>query len=129
LELEGSRGLPWSLFFLQKVSITLERMQVFFILSQAIVIDLAISWLSPLKDTPPITTTDLLQAIDFWHINLTDLPRAVGYGREEIFIATLSQLDFFFFFFPSFFSFVCFPYLLCALQEFATNIIIYCVFF
>jgi hypothetical protein len=80
-------------FFHQKVSITLQRMQVSSILSQAVAIGLATSRLPPVQDTPPITTTDLLQAIGFWHINMADLPQAVSYRHGEIFIATLSQLD------------------------------------
>jgi hypothetical protein len=81
-------------FFSSKSLITLERMQVSFILSRVIVVDLATtSWLSPLQDTPPITTADLLQAIDFWHVNMTDLPQVVDYEHEKIFTTTLSQLD------------------------------------
>ncbi len=65
--------------FLRKVFlITLQRMQASFILSWAIAIGLATSWLSPLHDTPPITTANLLQAINFWHINTADLPTTGG---------------------------------------------------
>jgi hypothetical protein len=53
------------IFFRQKVSITLQRMQVSSILSRAIAVGLTTSRLPPLQDTPPITTTDLLQAIGF----------------------------------------------------------------
>jgi hypothetical protein len=52
-------------FFRQKVSITLQRMQVSSILSRAIAISLATSQLPPLQDTPPITTVDLLQVVNF----------------------------------------------------------------
>ncbi len=54
-------------FLHQKNSITLQRMQMFSILSQTIAIELAISGLPPLQDTPPITTTDLLHVVSFWH--------------------------------------------------------------
>ncbi len=52
-------------FLCQKISITLRRMQAYSILSQAIVVGLAISPLPPLQDTPPITTINLLQGVDF----------------------------------------------------------------
>jgi len=61
-------------FLCQKVLITLQRMQAFSILSRAIAISLAISRLPPFQDTPPITMADLLQAVDFWHVNMIDLP-------------------------------------------------------
>jgi hypothetical protein len=79
-------------FLHQKISITLQRMQVSFILSRVVTISLATSRLPPLQDTPPITTTDLLQAIGFWHINMANLPQVIGYGHREIFTTTLSQL-------------------------------------
>ncbi len=40
-------------------------MQTSSILSWAIVIGLAISWLQPFEDTPPITMANLFQAIGF----------------------------------------------------------------
>jgi hypothetical protein len=43
------------------------RMQASSSLSWAVVGGLPISRLLPLQDTPPITTTNLLQVIDFWH--------------------------------------------------------------
>jgi hypothetical protein len=52
-------------FLCQKVAITLQRMQTSSILSQVIVVSLTISQLPPLQNTPPITTIDLLQAINF----------------------------------------------------------------
>jgi hypothetical protein len=48
---------------------------------------------STLPNTLHITTADLLQAIDFWHVNMTDLPQVVDYEHEKIFTTTLSQLD------------------------------------
>ncbi len=77
----------------QKVSITLHKMQAFSILSQAIAMDLATSQLPPLQNTPPITTTNLLQGVDFWHINMVNLLQVVGYGHGKLFIASLSKLD------------------------------------
>jgi hypothetical protein len=66
--LKGSEGLHLSTlvtllhkFFL----ITLQRMQAFFIVSCAIDVSLATSQLPPLQVTPPITTTNLLQAVGF----------------------------------------------------------------
>jgi hypothetical protein len=55
-------------------------MQMSSILSQAITTGLVISWLPPLQDTPPITTADLLQAVDLWHVDMANLPQVVGYG-------------------------------------------------
>jgi hypothetical protein len=48
-------------FLHQKVSITLQKMRMSSILSQAITIGLVTSWFPPLQNTPPITTADLLQ--------------------------------------------------------------------
>jgi len=45
--------------------ITLQRIQISFILYQAIVISLTISRLLPLQNTPLVTTTNLLQTVDF----------------------------------------------------------------
>jgi hypothetical protein len=36
---------------------------------------------------------DLLQVVDFLHINMTGLPQVIGYEHGEIFRATLNQLD------------------------------------
>jgi hypothetical protein len=47
-------------FLRQKISITLQRMQMSSILSRVVVIGLASSRLPPLQDTTPITMTDLL---------------------------------------------------------------------
>jgi hypothetical protein len=46
-------------------SITLQRMQTSSILSQAVAIGLAKSWLSPFQDAPPISTVDLLGQRNF----------------------------------------------------------------
>jgi len=51
------------------------------ILNQTMVVGLNTSWLPPLQDIPPITTTDLLQVVVFWHVNMANLPQAVGYGH------------------------------------------------
>jgi hypothetical protein len=75
--LKGQEGLHFSTlvtFLYKKVSITLQRMQMSSILSWMVAIGLVISSLPPLQNTPPITTTNLLQAIGFWHINMADLP-------------------------------------------------------
>jgi hypothetical protein len=56
-------------------------MQAFSILGQAIAIGLVTSWIPPLQNTPPITTVNLLQAVDFWHVNMANLSEAVGYGH------------------------------------------------
>jgi hypothetical protein len=48
-------------------------MQSSSILSRVIAIGFVTSWLPPFQNTPPITMADLLQAIDFWHINIADL--------------------------------------------------------
>jgi hypothetical protein len=58
--LEGLHLFILVIFFHQKISITMQRMQAPSILSWAIAIGLAISWLPPLYNTPPITTTNLL---------------------------------------------------------------------
>jgi len=68
-------------------------MQVSSILNCAITIGLDISRLPPLQDIPPIITTDLLQVVDFLHMNMIDLPKVVSYGHGEIFTPTLSLLD------------------------------------
>jgi len=75
--LKGTKGPHLSTlvtFLCQKVSITLERMQVSSIWSQVVVVGLTTSWLPPIQDTPPITMVDLLQDTDFWHINMANLP-------------------------------------------------------
>jgi hypothetical protein len=66
--LKGIKGsqLSTSITFLhKKVSIPLRMMQVSSILSSAIAVGLATSQLPPLQNTPPITTADLLQAVNF----------------------------------------------------------------
>ncbi len=66
--LKGTEGLHLSTlvtFLCQKVSITLQRMQTSSILSRAVAVSLIISQLPPLQNTPPITTTNLLQAVGF----------------------------------------------------------------
>jgi hypothetical protein len=66
--LKAPKGLLLSIlvtFLHQKIA--LQRMQASSILSWAVVIGLATSWLSPLQDTPPITIAGLLQVVDFWH--------------------------------------------------------------
>jgi len=66
--LKGTKGPHLStlvIFFHQKTSITLQRIQVSSILNWAIAVGLATSQLPPLQNTPPITMADLLQAIDF----------------------------------------------------------------
>jgi hypothetical protein len=66
--LKGPDGLPFpilDIFLQQKISITLQRLQPSSILSQAVAVGLATFQLSPLQDTPPISTTDLLQMVGF----------------------------------------------------------------
>jgi hypothetical protein len=80
-------------FLCQKVSITLQKIQMSSILSRTVAIGLATSWLPPLQNTPPITMVDLLQAIDFWHKNMVNLPQALHSEHEIFLTSTLSQLD------------------------------------
>jgi len=54
------------IFFHQNFLITLPRMPISSILSWAVAINLAISWLPPLQDTPLIVTVNLLQMVNFW---------------------------------------------------------------
>jgi hypothetical protein len=63
--LEGVHIFTLVIFLCQKISITLRRMQVSSILSWVVVIGLATLQLPPLQDTPPITMTDILQAVGF----------------------------------------------------------------
>ncbi len=91
--LEGLHLSTLVTFFRQKVLITLQRMQMPSIVSRAIVVGLTISQLPPLQDTPPITTTDLLQAIGVWHQNMANLPQEIGSRNGEILTSILSQLD------------------------------------
>jgi len=60
-------------FLHKKISITLQKMQASSILNRVITVGLATFQFPPLQDTTPITTADLLQAINFWHINMADL--------------------------------------------------------
>ncbi len=65
--LKGPEGLHLSTlitFHHQKVSITLQRMQTSSILSWVVAIGLTTSRFPPLQNTPPITTSNLLQAVD-----------------------------------------------------------------
>jgi hypothetical protein len=55
----------WLVFFVKKFQPYCKRCKASSILSWAIVVGLATSWLSSLYDTPPNTTIDLLQAIYF----------------------------------------------------------------
>ncbi len=80
------------IFLHQKILITLQKIQVSSILSQAIVIGLTISQLLHLQSTPPITRTYVLQTVDFWHINMADLSQVINYGHEKIFAVILNQL-------------------------------------
>jgi len=61
-------------FLWQKNSITVQRLQASSILSWAIDVGLTTSWLPPHQNTPPISTTNLLQAIDFWYEKNTTKP-------------------------------------------------------
>jgi hypothetical protein len=66
--LKRSKGLHLStliIFLRQKVSITLQRVQTSSILNRVVDVGLVISQLPPVQDTPPITTSNLLQAIGF----------------------------------------------------------------
>ncbi len=44
------------------------------------------------QNTPPINTINLLQTINFWHINIVDLSQVVSYGHEKFFTVTLNQI-------------------------------------
>jgi hypothetical protein len=68
-------------FFHHKISITLQRMQASSILSRRIAVSLSPSQLSPLENTQPITTMDLLQAISVWQGEI----RPTTYYRQSIF--------------------------------------------
>jgi hypothetical protein len=66
--LKGTKGFHLSTLVTclrQKLSITLEKMQMFSILNQVIAIGLVMARLPPLQDTFPISTIDLLQVINF----------------------------------------------------------------
>jgi hypothetical protein len=63
--IEGPHLSTLVTFLHQKVLITLQKMQTSFILSQMIAVGLTTFRLPPLQNTPPITTTNLLQAISF----------------------------------------------------------------
>jgi hypothetical protein len=94
--LKGTEGFHLSTlvtFLRKKVSITLQRMQTSSILSRVIAVGLTTSRLPPLQYTLPITMADLLQAVNFWHVNMANLPQAVNYGHAWIFTPTLSQFD------------------------------------
>jgi hypothetical protein len=54
-----------AIFLRQKVLIALQMMQVSSILSRAIAVGFATSRLPPLQNTPPITTANPFQAVDF----------------------------------------------------------------
>jgi hypothetical protein len=61
--LKGLEGLHLStlvIFLRQKISITLQRMQVSYILNRAIVVSLTTSQLPPFQNTPPISMANLL---------------------------------------------------------------------
>jgi hypothetical protein len=64
-------------------------MQVFSIVSRAIIVGLTISQLPPIQNTLLITMTNLLQIVDFWHIDMADLMQAVNSRHGEIFTPTL----------------------------------------
>jgi hypothetical protein len=68
-------------------------MQVSSILSRATTIGLTIFWLSPLQNTPLITTIDQSQIVNFLYANMANLPQLVDYEHEIFFPATLNQLD------------------------------------
>jgi hypothetical protein len=104
--LKGPKGLHLFVlitFFHQKISITLQRMQTSSILSWVIVISLAIFWVSPFQDTPPITMANLLQAIDFWHGEIRPTYFKQSIFAMEIFwhlvLANLTSYKFSFFLF------------------------------
>jgi len=63
---KGPKGLPifiLVIFLHQKISITLQRMQTSFILSQVIIRSLTIFQLPHLQNAPPMITTNLLQVV------------------------------------------------------------------
>jgi hypothetical protein len=66
--LKGTKGFHLSTLVTclrKKISITLQKMQMFSILNQVIAIGLVMARLPPLQNTSPINTTDILQAVDF----------------------------------------------------------------
>jgi hypothetical protein len=68
------------------------------ILNWVVAISLTTSWLPPFKDTTPITTTDLLQEVDFltWR-NMADLLQMVSF--RHLVWANLTSYKFSLFFF------------------------------
>jgi hypothetical protein len=65
-------------------------MQVSSILIKATAVGLTIFRLSPLQNTPLITTTDLLQIVNFLYVNMFDQPQLVDYEHEIFSPATLN---------------------------------------
>jgi hypothetical protein len=123
LELERVRGPSYFCFgfFFVKKSITLQRLQASSIWSRVITICLATFWLPPLQDTPPITMTNLLQAVDFWHgkIQMTYYKR-LAFNMDKfwhVVWANLTSYKFslFFFLFLCIFS----KYTMCLLIKFS----------
>jgi hypothetical protein len=62
---EGPHLSSLVIFLCQKISITLQRMEMSSILRRTIAVGLVTSRLPPLQGTPPITTVDVLQVVDF----------------------------------------------------------------
>jgi hypothetical protein len=65
---KGTKSLSpffFVIFRCKKISITLQRMQASSILSWVVTVGLVTSQLPPLQYAPPITTTDLLQAVSW----------------------------------------------------------------
>ncbi len=68
--------------------------------SRVVARGLVTSRLPPFQDTPPIVTIDLLQVVDFWHINMVNLPQVIGYELDrfsQLFWANLMSYHLFFF--------------------------------
>jgi hypothetical protein len=88
--LKGLNGPHLFTLVILKVLITLQKIQTSSIISRTIDVNLTTSQLPPLQNTPPITMTALLQVVNFWHINMTELPKAIDYGHREIFTPSLN---------------------------------------
>jgi len=55
------------IFFHQKFSITLKRMQTSSILNRVVAVGLVISWLPPFQGAPRIITINILQVVGYWN--------------------------------------------------------------
>ncbi len=104
--LKGPKGLHLFVLVIylhKKNSVLLQKMQPISILSWVVTIGLVTSRLPPLQHTFPITTTNLVWMVGFWHgkIQLTYYKQSIfDMGRFwHLAWANLMSYKFFFFFF------------------------------